>query len=208
MPGSSLWLLPPRASAIEKKLTELTQKTFPSAFSYAKPFPIMYPHVTLTSYISDSITDREDREKWLDSLPLKVKKPPVVQIQVLDIGDIVVQKCTLRVAKEGSLMDLAVRIRAAAAEGDDQEAAKKWAAITYRPHVSMLYADVQLGDEEASKARQLVRKSGIQIPEPGEDAEPSSSGRWEGGRVIWVDTRGEIADWKVLGERDLTVLAD
>ena len=206
MLGSALWLLPPKLSPIEKTLWKLTQDLIPSAFSHVQPFPILYPHITLTSGISDRVTDSEvtNRHEWFRSLPASVQEPPLIRFKSLEIGDRITQKIILPINKEGSLVDLAVQLRATAVEGGNTKAAQSWAAATWTPHVSLLYADADLGHRERSEARVLVEQEGIQLSELGEDFVQAPSTDWRRARILWVDTRGSIADWKVLGEKEIT----
>jgi len=207
MPGSSLWLLPPQSSSIEERLADLITNIVPSIFPGVKSYPIHFPHLTLTSEIPDSVTDREGdaRDNWLQSLLPSVSTLPVLRFQSLYIGDIVTQKIVLLVDKDPSLCALAVQIRAAAMEGRNIESAKQSVDKTWMPHVSLLYADTLVGPEKRLEVIEALEQTGIQFQPDGEETalEHSRLSGWEGGSILWVDTRGEIESWKVIGKLDL-----
>ena len=203
--GSSLWLLPP--PTVEAAFSQLTRKRIPSAFGYCNPLPILAPHITLTSGIPDSLTDSSDntRREWFDSLPLALNAPPVVSIQSLAVGDRVTQKITLLVQKEPSLVDLAVQIRAMVVEGGSMKAAQEWAKTIWMPHISLLYADAEIGEIERSQAKEIVQEIGIALQEEGADPRNTEEIPWTGAKVLWVDTRKDIQDWTIIAERPLPI---
>ena len=132
--------------------------------------------------------------------------PIDVYFQSLEIGDRITQKVTLRVAKTQSLMDMATQLRAFAVECDNVDAAQQWARTTWMPHVSLLYADTQIGENERLGIGKIIREYEVPLDEhPKESIEPTNAS-WTGAQVWWVDTRGEIANWKILGKRDLKIL--
>ena len=203
--GSALWLLPP--PTVEAALSQLIRETIPAAFRYCNPFPILAPHITLTSGIPDSVTDSSDnaRLEWFHSLPLCLNAPPVVTIQSLAVGARVTQKIILLVHKERSLVDLAVQLRAMVVEGGSMKTAQDWAKIIWMPHISLLYADAELGEVERSQAKQIVQENGIALQE--ERANPSNLEGipWSGAKILWVDTRKGFPDWTVIAERPLPI---
>lgn len=180
---------------------------------------ILSPHLTLTSGIPDSITDDEDparRREWLDTLAVPARvRLPLVRFQTVDVGQRVTQKIRLGVLREegggGSLIDLAVQLRASAVEGGNVKAAAKWAESVWMPHVSLLYADISVGEEQRLQVIKAVKESGIWLYDDEDDEDErnddddkvSITAQWNGGRILWVDTRGDIPAWTVLGERDL-----
>jgi Cyclic phosphodiesterase-like protein len=165
------------------------------------------PHLTLTSGIPDSVTDSESiiRQEWLESLSVSLSAPPIVRFESLDVGERITRKLTIRVAKELTLVDLAIQLRAMAVEGGSREAAEKWVKTTWAPHISLLYADTNIGEEKRLEVIKTVSENGIRIEANGEvPMEPACDG-WEGGKIVWADTRGEIGGWRILGTRDLEV---
>ena len=203
MPGSSLWLVPPSNSSIEDILSTLITKTVPSHFPELKAPPHFPPHLTLTTDIPTSVTD-EEPQKWLDDLSLSVTEPPSVSFQSLDVGRQFFRKLTLGVSK-ASLRSLAVQVRAAAVEDGNEVAAKQWAEESYLPHVSLLYADIEIQD---SKRRQIIHdleKAGIQLMKGGSCGALKDEGYngWTGGRIVLVSTWKELKDWSIVAERSL-----
>ena len=138
---------------------------------------------------------------------MALRRPPIVSLQTLEVGDRVTQKISLRIIKEDTLVDLAVQLRAVAVEDGNLEAAKTWATTIWTPHISLLYADTRLGDNERLEAEKLVRENGIRFHDQ-EGCSEASPLVWRGSRILWVDTRGDIENWKILGERDLVILED
>ncbi|KAL2131499.1 hypothetical protein VTI74DRAFT_4964 [Chaetomium olivicolor] len=76
MPGSSLWLLPPRSHPLHALLTTLIQFTLPARFpreaaSSQRVAPHFFPaHVTLTSGIDPGVYG-DDPQRWLDRIPFE-----------------------------------------------------------------------------------------------------------------------------------------
>jgi len=142
MPGSSLWLIPPKDSPLYHAIDHLINKDIPSHFPQTPtPPPHFYPHITLTSDISPPPT--ASPQQWLDTLPL----PPTnnhtddyilrITILELEIGDIFFKKVTLRCEKTPALAELAASCRAAAV-GVEHDKAKAWAQDKYAPHLSLM----------------------------------------------------------------------
>ena len=155
------------------------------------------------------MTDDEGvaRQEWFESLPVSLARPPIVRFQAVDVGEQVTRKLTLRVVKERSLVDLAVQIRTMAVEGGSREAAEEWAKTTWTPHVSLLYADTNIEEDKRLEAMNAVNENGIRLEDGEEPTEPACTG-WEGGKVLWVDTRGDIGGWRILSKKDVEVRAN
>jgi Cyclic phosphodiesterase-like protein len=136
----------------------------------AKKFPLLSPHLTLTSGIPDSLTDSESivHQECLESLSVSLSAPPTVRFLSLDVGERITRKLTLRVAKESTLVDLAIQLRAKAVEGGSREAAGKWVKTTWEPCVSLLYVDTNIGEEKRLEVMKTVTENGIRIEVDGE----------------------------------------
>ena len=203
MPGSSLWLVPPSNSSIEDILSTLITKTVPSHFPGLKAPPYFPPHLTLTSDVPASVTDKEP-QKWLDDLSLSVTEPPSVNFQSLDVGQQFFRKLTLGVSKP-PLQSLAVQVRAAAVENGNPAAAQHWEEKSYLPHVSLLYADIDIQDSKRRKILHDLEKAGIQLMKEGSSGAPEGEGHngWTGGRIVLVSTWKELKDWSIVAERNL-----
>ena len=203
MPGSSLWLLPPSDSKIEDILSTLITKTVPARFPELEATPDFPPHLTLTSDIPSGVTE-EEPQRWLDGLPLSIIDPPFVGFQSLDVGQQFFKKLTLSVQK-APLQNLAVQVRAAAVESGDEAAAKRWVEETYAPHISLLYADIEIDDSKRRYILQDVGDAGIRLVNEGFLGARKGEGYngWDGGRVVLVPTWKELKDWTIVAERRL-----
>lgn len=206
MPGASLWLLPPANSSVEDILSQLILKTVPSHFPELKDPPQFPPHLTLTSDIPVDIAKNEP-QKWLDALPLTGLEPPSVSFQSLDIGPQFFKKVTLGVSK-APLRSLAARVRAFAVEKGDQTAADHWVTETYAPHVSLMYADLEIDSGERCKILHDVKSSRVWLAkeEPVETygkSEGETHKGWSEGRIVLVSTWQDLKEWTVVAERSL-----
>ena len=128
-----------------------------------------------------------------------------MSIQSLAVGDRVTQKIILLVHKERSLVDLAVQLRAMVVEGASMKAAQEWAKMIWMPHITLLYADAEVGEIERSQAKEIVRESGIALQEEGADTRNLEEIPWSKAKILWVDTRKGIKDWTIIAERPLPV---
>jgi Cyclic phosphodiesterase-like protein len=153
------------------------------------------------------VTDSESivHQEWLESLSVSLSATPIVRFLSLDVGERITRKLTLRVAKESTLVDLAIQLRAKAVGGGSREAAENWVKTTWAPHVSLLYADTDIGEEKRLEVMKTVIENGIRIEVDGEGPMEPACAQWEGGKLVWVDTRGEIGGWRILGKRDLEI---
>lgn len=203
MPGSSLWLVPPSGSKIEDVLSTLITKTIPAQFPELETTPDFPPHLTLTSDVPESITENEPQE-WLNNLSLSTDDIPSVSFQSLDVGQQFFRKLTLSVPK-APLQDLAARVRAVAVEKGDEAAAKQWVEETYAPHVSLLYADIEIDESKRRRVLQEVADAGIRLANEGFLGASKAKGHdgWNHGRIVLVPTWKELKDWTVVAERSI-----
>jgi len=203
MPGSSLWLVPPSGSKIEDVLSTLITKTVPAQFPGLDTTPDFPPHLTLTSDVPESITENEPQE-WLNNLSLSIDDMPSVTFQSLDVGQQFFRKVTLSVPK-APLQNLAARVRAVAVEKGDEAAAKRWVEETYAPHVSLLYADLEIDEVKRRRVLQDVADAGIRLANEGFLGASKAEGYdgWNHGRIVLVPTWKELKDWTVVAERSL-----
>lgn len=134
--GSSLWLVPPKGSTITSKLQELISSDVPRIFQDVSP-PDFAPHITLTSEIDPSLYGN-DPQAWLDSLDLS-EKHVHIRFLVVDTEAVFFRKCTLRVDKTFSDLDLiASESRRVGVLGGDAAAADDWTGMEYEPHCSLM----------------------------------------------------------------------
>lgn len=203
MPQSSLWLIPPKDDhPFNKSLKSLISETIASDFPRVPKDQLNFPpHVTLTSDIPAS-TYSSDPQAWLDnlSLPQEFKKEhvePDLNFEVLETGNQFFKKLYLRARSDENLLKLAAATRQAT--GADEGEAKKWAESEFKPHLSLLYADVD--ESDVKKKLGLVE---LQLGwEFGSLFDCCGGTLAMGARLVLVDTSGEVKEWKVLASRDV-----
>lgn len=198
-----MWLVPARDSHIETILSRLITTIIPQHFPKLKSPPHFLPHLTLTSDIPEEALSNGP-QSWLDSLPLALDVPPYVTFESLDVGEPFFRKLTLK-ARKHNLYDLPTQIRSAAIERGDAAAAASWAAEVYAPHVSLLYADLSIGEEKRREILQDLDKAEISLREEGKFQGKENEGYngWIGGRILLVSTWNALEKWAVIAERNL-----
>lgn len=201
MPGASLWLVPPSGSKVEQILSNLITNVVPSKFPDLGSPPDFPPHLTLTSDVPQDLIE-QDPQSWLDSLSITLTEAPSVEFQSLDIGQQFFKKLTLGVSK-GPLQSLAAQLRGVVI--DDETSAKQWAEAVYAPHVSLLYADVEIDEATRREILHDVDKAGIQLAGEGFLGAGMGEGTngWSGGRIVVVPTYKELKDWTIVAETEL-----
>lgn len=165
---------------------------------------VFKPHMTLTSDITlpPDVAGNKQAQRWLDGLPLPKKVDPDVRLESLDVGDQYFKKLTLSVYK-GSLEDFGAHVRSTVVENGDMAAATSWAKGTWAPHVSLMYADIEVTAEKRQEILQVVTNAGIRIGKEYRLLEDGKSGYsgWSGGRIALVETWKELGDWEVVASR-------
>jgi 2',3'-cyclic-nucleotide 3'-phosphodiesterase len=193
MPGSSLWLLPPKSHPLNSILSGLVQQ-IPSRFDSPHRF---LPHLTITSEISPS-TYSSDPQAWLDSLNLPSACTVQVRFGKLASEDVFVRKLYITCAKGEGLEGLAVLCRQEVEGFKDKKLAEAWANEKYIPHLSLMYHDCPLVDAGGlSEVEQTVKQAGVSLEGEGD------LGGWTGGRVVVVPTDKSINEWVPLAQREL-----
>lgn len=205
MPGASLWLIPPSKSDIHEILSTLIAKTVPARFPELDAPPNFPPHLTLTSDIAPE-TVGENPQEWLDGLSISVSEPPSVNLQSLDVSQQFFKKLTLS-SKKAPLQELAVQARAAAVEGGDDVAAMQWFGENYAPHVSLLYADIDIGESRRREVLDDLIEAGVRLETEGllGGREREGHDGWDGGQMVLVETWRELKDWTIVAERTISI---
>ncbi|KAG8625994.1 hypothetical protein KVT40_006395 [Elsinoe batatas] len=126
--------------------------------------------------------------------------PIEINLHELEAGDPFFRKLALNATLPSpGLSALATVLRAQGCYGNDVETAKSWEKSEYRPHLSLLYADVPK-DEARRKIpgvlQDLVRAKAIL--KPSRDGTVS-----KGGSIVLVPTDREIGQWKPIASRPL-----
>lgn len=133
MPGSSLWLLPPRSHPLNALLTTLIDQTS----SHFRSTHRFLPHVTLTSDVN-ATRYGSDPQTWLDSLSFSSTNSVGVDFQKLASDNVFVRKLYVKCASTEGLMYLAAVCRTQVEGFGDGEKARAWAEENYNPHLSLL----------------------------------------------------------------------
>ena len=201
--GCSLWLLPPSDSPVQVILSDLINAETPFCFPDLHKV-VFEPHMTLTSDImlSPDIAGNKQAQTWLNDLPLPEKVDLDVRLESLDLGAQYFKKVTLRVNR-GRLERFGAQVRSAAVENGDMSAAMIWVKETWAPHVSLMYANIEVTAEKREEILQVVTEAGIRIgKEHGllKDGKGDYSG-WTGGRIALIETWKEPKDWKFVASR-------
>jgi 2',3'-cyclic-nucleotide 3'-phosphodiesterase len=131
---ASLWLIPPKDSALSKSLATIINQTLPSLFPEALP-PNFAPHITLTSDIIPA--DVANPRQWLDQLQLPDLSGLKITIGELHVGEIVFQKLIQLCDKTEALCELAAACRRAGT-GEEEGVVREWIDKNYRPHLSLM----------------------------------------------------------------------
>ena len=198
-----MWLVPARDSHVETILSRLITTIIPPHFPELQSPPVFLPHLTLTSEIPEEAVSNGP-QSWLDSLPLAFLELPHVAFDSLDVGEPFFRKLTLQVRKH-NLHDFPTQIRTAAVEHGDAAAAERWAVEVYAPHVSLLYADLGIGEEKRQDILLELDEAKISLRNEGafQGKENEGLNGWIGGRLLLVSTWEVLEKWAVIAERDL-----
>jgi 2',3'-cyclic-nucleotide 3'-phosphodiesterase len=192
MPGSSLWLLPPKGHPLDAVLSSLIDQT---SSRFGSPHRFI-PHVTLTSDISPSIYS-SDPKAWLDSLELPSGSHVHVKFETLASEDVLYRKLYIKCEKLDELKKLAMVCRRKVEGYEEERTASRWGDREYNPHLSLLYHDCpQLDAEGLRQTEAFVQKAGVTFGE-------GDLGGWFGGRVVLVPTHKPVDQWVPLVERSV-----
>lgn len=203
--GCSLWLLPPSDSPTQSILSDLITTEIPSRFPELNNV-VFVPHLTLTSDITipPDIAGHKQVQRWLDDLPLPNKANLDVRLESLDVGAQYFKKLTLSVNKE-PLETFGTHVRSTAVENGNMAAATRWAKETWAPHVSLMYADIEVSAKKRQEILHVITEAGIRFrKEHGlpEDGKCECRG-WKQGRIALVETWKELRDWEVIASRTI-----
>ena len=131
---------------------------------------------------------------------------PIVRFESIEEAQRLTKKLSIHVAKSDSLVDLAIQMRMAVVEKGDADAARRWVLEEWVPHVSLLYADTEVGEEKRREITRKLKEAGVIMEKYGGEVEGDGCQRcdgWVGGSLLWMDTRGEIEEWTVIEERKI-----
>ena len=159
--------------------------------------------MTLTSdvMLPPNVSGKNQAQRWLDDLPLSKEIDLDIRLGSLVVGSQYFKKLTLSVNK-GPLETFGAHVRSIAVEKGDMAAAASWAKA-WEPHVSLMYADIEITVEKRQEILQVVTEAGILIEKEhvsikyGED----NYNGWKGARIALVDTWKELGNWNVIASR-------
>ena len=160
--------------------------------------------MTLTSDITLplDITSDKQAQTWLDDLPLPKNVDLDVHFESLDVGAQYFKKITLSV-KKGPVETFGAHVRSTAVESGDMVAAASWAKEAWAPHVSLMYADIEVTAKHRQEILLMVIEARILIGKEHtlfEDGKGGYSG-WHGGQIALVETWKEPRDWEIVASR-------
>ncbi|KAK4217588.1 2',3'-cyclic-nucleotide 3'-phosphodiesterase [Rhypophila decipiens] len=230
MPGSSLWLLPPKSHPLHAILSALITKTLPSQFPditlnpssnrdpHGMDSTFFPPHMTLTSGISPYLYG-SDPQAFLDSIPfpaanssdgVKVRFfPSTSENTSIQSQETFFRRCFIKVVLDNTVRQLAGIARARGVNGEDDIGPKteEWLVQWQRefgPHVSLIYGDVPINDEILLRISDVVEQAGVDLggSKSGTESSKTYNG-WDGGIVWLVPTDRPVNEWKPIAIREL-----
>ena len=159
--------------------------------------------MTLTSdvMLPPNVPGKNQAQRWLDDLPLSKAVDLDICLESLVVGSQYFKKLTLSVNK-GPLETFGAHVRSIAVENGDIAAAASWAKV-WEPHVSLMYADIEITVEKRREILQVVIEAGISIEKEHvsiKNGEDNYNG-WKGARIALVDTWKELENWNVIASR-------
>ena len=159
--------------------------------------------MTLTSdvMLPPNVSGKNQAQRWLDDLPLSEEVDLDIRLGSLVVGSQYFKKLTLNVNK-GPLETFGAHVRSIAVENGDMAAAASWAKV-WEPHISLMYADIEITVEKCQEILQVVIEAGIPMENENVSSkytEDNYSG-WKGARIALVDTWKEVGNWKVIASR-------
>ena len=131
---------------------------------------------------------------------------PRKSISILALGSLVVGSQYLKTLtlslNKGPLETFGAHVRSIAVEIGNLAAAVSWAKV-WEPHVSLMYADIEISVEKRKEILQVVIEAGIPIEKEhvfikyGED----NYNGWKGGWIALVDAWKGKGNWNVIASR-------
>ncbi len=103
------------------------------------------------------------------------------------------------------MLELAIQTRAAAVEYGNHGTASSWANKDWAPHVSLLYADVEVSEQKREEVLRALHEAGIRLSEEGGlvAVERGGFNGWDGGRIVLVPTWRDPEEWVFVAEREV-----
>lgn len=205
MGGTSLWLIPRENNPFTNAVQELITDTVPSNFAKTVKTHNFIPHVTLTSDIDPGKTyekSGESPQAWLDGLELpnfrKEFDEVIVELDHVEAGEKFFRKLAIEVNENDNLKKLATLIRKETVLGGDGNAAQKWVESEYKPHMSLLYTDLET-KEVKNKVTLVELQIGFGL---GSLFDCCGGTLTMGGSMVLVDTSKPVDEWEIVARRE------
>lgn len=151
----SLWFIPLNNNPFTKTARELISDTVPRQFLSEDKYNIFEPHVTITS---DVDIGSQSPQEWLDALQLPDFKPEhdevILELDSVEVEDPFFRKMNVKLSDNANLKKVAAICREKGT-GVGEAEAKKWAEGEYRPHMSLLYADIPTSEVKGETGAML-----------------------------------------------------
>ncbi|KAH8677971.1 2',3'-cyclic-nucleotide 3'-phosphodiesterase [Xylariales sp. PMI_506] len=203
MPGSSLWLVPPKDHPLYAAFEKLISETLPQRFP-EDAGPPFSPHMTLTSNIDPAVYGDKPQE-WLDSIPFPARPDVQVRLQQVKSEEVFFRRCYVKV-EYGGVRDVVAMARARGVNGEAAVGPKTEAWLqewreAFGPHVSLIYGNNTINEQRLGEISQTVQDAGVQLDNL--DTKEGAHGSWEGGDVWLVPTDRKISEWLPIATRKL-----
>jgi 2'-5' RNA ligase len=157
----SLWFILKDGNPFQKTAQELISSTVPNLLLSPDQIHSFPPHVTITSGIE--LPAGQSPQEWLDSIDCTEYQPNqnevVLELDELQAEDPFFRKCNVALKADANLKKFAAQCRRAAGLEDEN-----WIAHEYRPHFSLLYADIPTKDVK-NKLALIEMKLGFAVGE-------------------------------------------
>lgn len=194
----SLWLIPHADNPFTKTVQELIAEEVPKQFLPKEKIQSFTPHVTVTP---DVDTGGKSPQEWLDNLQLPEFKAEhnevILLLDQIQAEDPFYRKMNIALEEDANLRKLVAFCRQQAV-GENEETAQAWAEKEYRPHLSLLYADLPTKDV-ANKIALIEMKTQFAL---GDIFACCGGSLCMGGHLALVDTSKPIDQWQPIAKRE------
>lgn len=179
-------------------MQELINDEVPKQFVDKDKIQRFQPHVTVTQEVD---IGSKSPQEWLDGLKFPdfqaEKNEVILLLDHIQAEDPFFRKMNIALEEDANLRKLAATLRAQATGASEQDA-EKWAKDEYRPHMSLLYADVPTKDV-SNKIALIEMKAQFAL---GDIFACCGGSLCMGGHLALVDTSKKVDEWKVEAKRE------
>ena len=183
----SLWFVLRKGNPFEKTAQELISETVPNIFLSPDQIQSFPPHVTITSGIE--LPEGKSPQEWLDSIDCAGYRSQHNEVKLeldeVQAEDPFFRKMNIALKDDANLHKFAATCREAAG-------LPAFKSGEYRPHFSLLYADIPTKDIKNKQAL-IEMKLGFAI---GDLFACCGGALCIGGSMVLVDTDKPIKEWK------------